>query len=79
MICTSVIPCLSNGLAENNKIMSMYFLFFRLFWPFYKFGFFRKWGDKPYTIHNSTSPFNDSFHFRLIDLKIFRLQHITII
>ena len=42
MICIGVIPCLSNGLAKNNKIMSMFVLFFRRFWPFREFGFFSK-------------------------------------
>ena len=27
MICTSVVPCLSSGLAKNNKIMSKFVLF----------------------------------------------------
>ena len=27
MICTSVIPCLSSGLAKNDKIMSVFVLF----------------------------------------------------
>ena len=49
MVCSSVIPCLSNGLAKNDKIMSMFVLFSRLFWPFSRFGFFSKMGDKPYT------------------------------
>ena len=49
MICTSVIPCLSSGLAKNNKIMSMFVLFFWLFLAFCKFGFFSKIGDRPYT------------------------------
>ena len=40
MICTGVTPCLSTGFAKNDKIMSMFVLFFRLFWPFLKFGFF---------------------------------------
>ena len=31
MICTGVIPCLSSGLAKNNKIMSMFVLFSQLF------------------------------------------------
>ena len=31
MICTSVVPCLSTGLAKNDKIMSMFVLFSRLF------------------------------------------------
>ena len=34
MICTSVVPCLSSGLAKNNKTMSMFVLFSRLFYHF---------------------------------------------
>ena len=34
MICTSMIPCLSSGLAKNDKIMSMFVLFSRLFGHF---------------------------------------------
>ena len=49
MICTSVMLCLSTDLAKSDKIMSMFVPFSRLFWPFLKFGFFPKWGDKPYT------------------------------
>ena len=49
MICTSVVPCLSTGLAKNDKIMSMFVLFSRLFGYFESLAFFRKWGDKPYT------------------------------
>ena len=45
MIRTSVIPCLSSGLAKNNKIMSMFVLFFQLYWPFRKsFTFFENRG-----------------------------------
>ena len=49
MICTSVVPCLSTGLAKNDKIMSMFVLFSRLFGHFESLAFFQKWGDKPYT------------------------------
>ena len=49
MICTSVVPCLSTGLAKNDKIMSMFVLFSRLFGHFESLAFFRKWGDEPYT------------------------------
>ena len=49
MICTSVVPCLSTGLAKNDKIMSMFVLFSRLFGHFESLAFFRKWGNKPYT------------------------------
>ena len=49
MICTSVVPCLSSGLAKNNKMMSMFLLFSRLFCHFESLSFCRKWEDKPYT------------------------------
>ena len=49
MICTSVVPCLSTGLAKNDKIMSMFVLFSRLFGHFESLAFFQKWEDKPYT------------------------------
>ena len=49
MICTSVIPCLSTGLAKNNKIMSMFVLFSWLLGHFENLACFRKLGDKPYT------------------------------
>ena len=49
MTYTSVVLSLSSGLAKNNKIMSMFVLFCRLFWLFRKFGFFPKQGEKPYT------------------------------
>ena len=49
MICTSVVPCLSSGLAKNSKIMSMFVQLSWLFCRFYGLAFFRKWGDKPYT------------------------------
>ena len=43
MICTSVIPCFSNGLTKNDKIMSMLVLFSRFLailkvWLFSKIG-----------------------------------------
>ena len=34
VICTSVIPCSSSGLAKNNRLMYMFVLFSRLFWLF---------------------------------------------
>ena len=49
MICTSVMPCLSSGLAKNNKIMSMFVLFSLLFSHFESLAFFESGGDKPYT------------------------------
>ena len=45
MICTSVVPCLSSGLAKNNKIMSMFVQLSRLFLPFLRFGFFFENGE----------------------------------
>ena len=53
MICTSVVPCLSSGLANYNKMMSMsrsmFVLFSRLFCHSESLAFCRKWEDKPYT------------------------------
>ena len=49
MICTSVIPCLSTGLAKNDKIMSMFAYISGFFGHFERLAFFAKWGDKPYT------------------------------
>ena len=40
MICTSVIPCLFSGLAKNNKVMSKFVLFYRLFGHFESLAFF---------------------------------------
>ena len=48
MICISVMPCLSTGLAKNDKIMSMFVLFSRLL-AILKVWLFSKMGDKPYT------------------------------
>ena len=39
MICTSVVPCLSSGLAKNDKIMSMFVLFPGLFGHFESLAF----------------------------------------
>ena len=44
MICTSVMLCLSTDLAKNDKIMSMFVLFLRLFGHFESLAFFPKWG-----------------------------------
>ena len=52
MICTSVVPCLSSGLAKNNKIMSMFVQLSRLFLSFLRFGFFSKMGRQ--TLHQSS-------------------------
>ena len=52
MICTSVVPCLSTGLAKNDKIMSMFVLFSRLFGHFESLAFFRKIGGQ--TLHQSS-------------------------
>ena len=43
MICTSVIPCLSSGLAKNNNYVYVCPIF-PAFLPFLKFGFFSKMG-----------------------------------
>ena len=44
MICTSVVPWLSTGLAKNDKIMSMFVLFSRLFGHFESLAFFENGG-----------------------------------
>ena len=49
MICTRVVPFLSSGLAKNNKLMSIFVLFSRLFGHFESLAFFSKMGNKPYT------------------------------
>ena len=40
----SAIPCLSGGLAKNDKIMSLFVLFFRLFGYFESLTFFENGG-----------------------------------
>ena len=40
-----LLPCLSNSLDKNTKIMSMFVLFSLLFSPCWMFGCFRKWGN----------------------------------
>ena len=52
MICTSVVPCLSRGLAKNNKMTSMFVLFSRLFCHFKSLAFFSKMGGQ--TLHQSS-------------------------
>ena len=52
MICTSVISCLSSGLAKNNKIMSTFVLFSRLFGHFKSFFFFGNEGGQ--TLYQSS-------------------------
>ena len=46
MICTSVTPHLSSGLAKNDKVMSMFVLFSRLFGYFESLAFFKNGGTK---------------------------------
>ena len=44
MICTSVVPCLSRGLATNSKVMSMFVLSSRFFCHFERLFFFENEG-----------------------------------
>ena len=44
MICTSVIPCLSSGLAKIDEIMSTFVLVSRLFGQFESLAFFKDEG-----------------------------------
>ena len=46
MLCTSVITCLSIGLAKNEKIMSIFGLFCGLFGHIKSFAFFSKMGGQ---------------------------------
>ena len=52
MICTSVVPCLSSGLAKNNKIMSMFVQLSGLFFAVFKVWLFSKTGRQ--TLHQSS-------------------------
>ena len=49
MICTSVVPCLSSGLAKITKLCPCLSNFPGFFAVFKVWLFIRKWGDKPYT------------------------------
>ena len=51
MICTSVVPCLSTGLAKNDKNYVNVCPIFPAFWPF-----FQKWGGGGggQTLHQSS-------------------------
>ena len=49
MICASVVPCLSSGLAKNDKLCPCLFYVIGFFGHFEIWPFFRKWGDKPCT------------------------------
>ena len=52
MICASVVPCLSSGLAKNNKMMSMFVLFSWSFCNFESLAFFPKMLGSP--LHQSS-------------------------
>ena len=56
MICTSVVPCLSSGLAKNNKIMSMFVQLSRLFCRFKVWLFFEN-GETNFTPKQSSRIF----------------------
>ena len=49
MICTSVIPSLSTGLAKITQLCPCLSYFPRLFGHFESLTFFREWEDRPYT------------------------------
>ena len=51
MICPSVVPCLSSGLAKNSKIMSM-FVQLSGFFAVFKVWLFSKMGRQ--TLHQSS-------------------------
>ena len=52
MICTSVMLCLSTDLAKNDKTMSMFVPFFRLFLAILKVWLFFQNGGQ--TLHQSS-------------------------
>ena len=60
MICTGVVPCLCSGMAKNNKIMSMFVLFSRLFGHFESLAFFEK-GEINLTPKRSKRMFSVNF------------------
>ena len=49
MICTSVTPCLSSGLAKITKLWPCLSYFDCFFGDFESLAFLRKWRDRPYT------------------------------
>ena len=57
MICTRVVPCLSSGLAKNNKIMSMFVQHSRLFCRFFKVWLFFENGETNLTPKQSSRMF----------------------
>ena len=74
MIRTSLIQCLSGGLATNNKIMSMFVLFSWLFGHFETLAFFSKMGDKPHTKAVKQDVFSQ--FFKDITIKVVRNKKI---
>ena len=61
MICTNVIPCLSSGLAKNDKIMSMFVLFPGFFGHFESLAFFFENGGTNLTPKQSNLIFYSIF------------------
>ena len=61
MICTSVVPCVSTGLAKNDKIMSMFVLFSRLSGHFESLAFFFENGGTNLTPKQSSMIFWSNF------------------
>ena len=57
MICTSVMLCLSTDLAKNDKIMSMFVPFFRLFLAILKVWLFFQNGGRNLTPKQSNMIF----------------------
>ena len=67
MISTGVTPCLSSGLAKNNKIMSMFALFSQLFWCMIKIF----WGGRGGDTFKIPSPLRTNFAFTHPCFKMF--------
>ena len=61
MICTSVVPCFSSGLAKNNKMMFTSVLLSWLFSPFRLFSFVPKMGGQTLYQSSQTGDFKSIF------------------
>ena len=72
MIRTSVVPCLSSGLAKNNKIMPKFALFPGFFGHFESLASFRKWGGQALHQNSQTRCFSRFFKGTEIKWQFFQ-------
>ena len=77
MICTSIITCLSSGLAKNNKIMSMFVLFSLLFGHFESLAFFSKMGGRTLQQSSRIGRFSQYFKDTACKVTIFQKSAAT--